>query len=81
MSSGIACISTNVGAVPDILVHGSNGVIIPVNDKKSIISALSDLIINKEKRTLIGENGRQTVLKNNSIDSAVTKINDIIKSL
>ncbi|MFZ1787749.1 MAG: glycosyltransferase family 4 protein [Saprospiraceae bacterium] len=81
MSSGIACISTNVGAVPDIIVHGYNGLIIPVNDKNGIVLSLSDLIVNKNKRTMLGVNGRQTVLENNSIVSAVSKLNQIIKSL
>lgn len=81
MSSGIACISTNVGAVTDILIHNYNGLIIPINDKHGIISSLSDLIVNNKKRRLLGENGRQTVLKNNTIDSAVNKIHEIIKLL
>ena len=40
-----------------------------------------DLIVNKNKRTMLGVNGRQTVLENNSIVSAVSKLNQIIKSL
>lgn len=81
MASGIASIATDVGSVKDIIIHNENGLIIPPNDSAAIEASLKYLLINSTIRKKLGRNARKTVLRNNSIQSAVSTINQLFKDL
>jgi len=79
MAAGIACISTNVGSVDDIIVDNENGILIPLKDKMAIAKALSNLIKSPDLRLKLGNNARKSIEANNSIDSAVKKFYSLFK--
>ncbi len=56
---GIAVIATPVGAVPEVVDHGRNGLIVKVGDVGDLAAALDLLISDGELRERLGANARQ----------------------
>ncbi len=54
-SFGIAVIATPVGAVPEVIEHGRNGLIVPVGNVGALANALRTLVRNAELRASIGQ--------------------------
>lgn len=60
MSCGVPVISTNGGALPEVV--GDAGVIVPVRDADAIAAAIIDLLGNEPKRDALGKAGRERIL-------------------
>jgi len=54
-ASGMAIISTNVAAIPEIVRNGETGLTVPAGDAASLTQALRDLATNPAFRMLLGE--------------------------
>lgn len=63
MALGLAVISTDCpcGGPADLIEHGKNGLLIPVDDKGKLVECLSELMIDKELRENLGKNAVQIV--------------------
>jgi glycosyltransferase involved in cell wall biosynthesis len=55
-------VSTNVGGVEDIIIHGENGFLTKVNDTNAFADFVFQLIQNKELRTKMGKLGHEKVI-------------------
>jgi glycosyltransferase involved in cell wall biosynthesis len=73
MASGIACVATNVGAVGDVIEHGTNGFVVHKN-----ASELAKYVIRLAKdpglRRSVGEKARATVKQNYQADQLVHEL-------
>jgi glycosyltransferase involved in cell wall biosynthesis len=49
MAAGIPVIATPVGAIPDVVAHGTHGYLVPVRDGKAIAEAIAGLGANREQ--------------------------------
>lgn len=78
MVNGIAVVTSKVGSVGDIIVHGQNGLVFEKENVDELISCLKKLIRSVEFRFDMGMKGRQTAIKNNSVDSAVKKFEKLL---
>ena len=78
MVCNIACIATNVGSVSDLIINGETGLLIEKKDCTKLALGLTSLIENKELRTTISKTGRDRILTNYSITSAINKFNKIL---
>jgi glycosyltransferase involved in cell wall biosynthesis len=58
MLSGLPVVATRVSAVPEIVVDGETGILVPVGDEVAIAAALSALLADPERRQRLGEAGR-----------------------
>jgi glycosyltransferase involved in cell wall biosynthesis len=54
-ASGMAIISTNVAAIPEIIRNGETGLIVPVSDAVALTQALRELATNPSYRVTLGE--------------------------
>ncbi len=72
MSCGIACIGTNIHGINNIIQHKYNGYLCGTSSKE-IRNALLTLNKDAALRKKIGENAREFVLKNCSLNSIVKK--------
>ena len=57
MRYGLPIISTNEGAIPDMVVDGENGFICPRQDVHTLVSVIEKLLNNKDLREQMGKNG------------------------
>lgn len=67
MSKGIACISTNCGAAKEIIENGKNGVLIEVDDSKTLSDALKFFAENDDIRRKLAESAFEI---NNSLSKS-----------
>jgi len=64
MASGKAVVSTAVGGVPDIVLDGQTGILVPSGDEEKFADAIVDLLEDAEKRKQFGKRGREFVSAN-----------------
>lgn len=70
MSSGIPCISTDVGDASELL--GKNGIIVEAEDSIQLSNAMQEmLLLSAEERTIMGERSAQRVKEKFSIAKAL----------
>jgi glycosyltransferase involved in cell wall biosynthesis len=70
-------VSTNVGAVEDIITHGQNGFLTRVNDVAVFANHVYTLIKDKTLREKMGKAGAEMVLSNYSRQRLVKDIKDL----
>jgi len=61
MASGLPCIATPVGASPEMLGSGKNGILVPVGDVEAWANALVNLATNPGQRRELGDAARQQI--------------------
>jgi teichuronic acid biosynthesis glycosyltransferase TuaC len=62
MASGKPVIACQGQGIDEIIRHGSNGWLIPVDGLEELVQALQALLVNAELRARIGQAARQTIL-------------------
>lgn len=78
---GKPVIGTNSGGVPDAIVHGKTGLIVPENNDLKLVEAISELLCNSEIATLMGVKGRERVINEMNWDAVNIKLTKKIKDL
>jgi len=74
MSSQLACLATRVGGIPELIDDRTNGILIDSAEPGVIIAALNQLLDDPELRIVLGQNARQTIVKNYSIESIAAQM-------
>ena len=62
MSFGLAPIATPVGGIPDVLVDGENGLLVPPGDHPALAAAIRRLLEDDQLRARLGNAARTSVL-------------------
>ena len=78
MEYHLPLISTNNGAIEDIIYDGENGLICKQNDVDSLVEKISYLVNNPSIRLRMGERGYQIFKKQYTIDSFERRLSDCI---
>lgn len=68
MGWGKPVIGCDVGGVPEVIVNGETGIIVPSGDAKALAEAISLLLVNREKRRTMGQMAFQWVKNNYTKD-------------
>lgn len=68
MSSGLPCIGTRSGIIPEILRDGE-GLVVPANDVVAIAEAIGQLAAAPDQRARLGAGAREAVLRRYSLDA------------
>lgn len=68
MASALPVVSTDHAGIPELVRSGDNGVLVPENDERALVTALSELADDPDRRRQLGEAARRTV--RNDFDSA-----------
>jgi glycosyltransferase involved in cell wall biosynthesis len=71
---GIAVIATPVGAIPEVVTDGRNGVLVPVGDIGTLATALQRLIEDPELRFRLGQTAQADHARHYEIRSYVTRL-------
>jgi glycosyltransferase involved in cell wall biosynthesis len=59
MDYGLPVVATNLGAIPDFIVEGQNGHLVPPGDAHALADALLDLLADPQKCQTYGEKSRE----------------------
>jgi len=68
MAYGLACVATPVGGVPDVVVDGRNGVLVPPGDPVALAGALTRCLGDEDLRGRLGAAARETVRESYAVD-------------
>jgi glycosyltransferase involved in cell wall biosynthesis len=79
-ASGMAIISTNVGAIPELVRNGETGLIVPVGDATSLTQALRDLATNPALRMTLGERAVAHVTRHYDAPSNASRLLGLLKA-
>jgi len=80
MALGKPVVASNVGGIPDLVIHGKNGCLVPPGYAQSLSAAISDLIEDPERGRKMGENGKKRAI-DYSADSMVQKIDQLYRTM
>lgn len=78
MAAKVPVIATDTGAVPEIIDHGKNGLVVKPGHPQAIADGLSELLANDHLRQTLGLHGHQTVLSKFGLDKMIKQIETIL---
>ena len=73
MAMGKPIIASDIGGIPDLVIHGENGLLTPPGDSESIAMSIEFLYRDTLKRKYLGDKGKVFAADYN-VDSMVQKI-------
>jgi glycosyltransferase involved in cell wall biosynthesis len=81
MAAQLPVVATRVGAIPEIVVHGETGLLIPANSPEALIEAIEELGRNSERRRAMGIAGRRRVERYFNGAKTYGELVELIKSI
>jgi len=78
MEAALPVVATAVGGIPECVLPGETGILVPPADSHALAEAIIALLPDPARRRRFGEAGRRRVRENFSIDSQVPRIEDIL---
>ena len=78
MSFGLPCITSNEGAIPEIIDNEENGFVIPMKDANLLAKRIEYLIENKDIRTQLANNTFTKFKKEYTLSAFEVKFKDIL---
>jgi len=73
-SQGLACVATNLSGIPELIEHGSTGLLVEPEAPEKLAQALEMLIREPAQRRLLGEAGRQRVREKFGLDCNISRL-------
>ena len=80
MALGRPIVASNIGGIPDLVVDGENGYLVPVGDVESLAARIRKLLDDPEKREEMGECGKKIAI-DYSANAMVEKIDRVYRKL
>ena len=81
MSCGKPVVATNVGAIPEVITNGSNGLLVRPRDAVGLSAAINALLDDRSLRKRMGKAARRTVEDRYDWDKNVKKIVDLYEQI
>jgi glycosyltransferase involved in cell wall biosynthesis len=63
MAAGIPVVATMVGGIPEVVVDGGTGLLVPPQNPAVLAEAISSVLLDKEKARYMGTSGRHRVVE------------------
>jgi glycosyltransferase involved in cell wall biosynthesis len=71
MAMATPCVSTTVAGIPEIIEHGSDGLLVEPRDSAALVDALATLFADGNSRQAMGRQARESVTAKFGIEAAV----------
>lgn len=65
MAWGLPIVSYNTGAIPEVVIDGKSGILVPLKDIQGLSSAIMRLMNDDDLRKRLGEEGKKTASQHN----------------
>jgi len=81
MAMGLPIVTTNHGALPEIVIHERNGLIIPKRDPFALTQAIVRLLDDDELRERIGRTNRAEYLEKYTAEKCIQRMGDLFEQV
>lgn len=81
MAMGLPVVSTTIGAIPEIVDHERDGLLVPPNDEQALAAAIERLMHSPELRRTLGAAARRRVEERFDVDRNVMERKRLFQSL
>ncbi|MDP6538774.1 MAG: glycosyltransferase family 4 protein [Planctomycetota bacterium] len=81
MACGLPVLSTRVSAIPEVVVEGETGVLVPPGDAPALARELARLAADLDLRRVLGEAGRERVSSRFGLDRMVEETLDVYREV
>ena len=81
MAAGVAVVATEVGGIPECVVSGETGLLVPPRDSGALARALIDLLGDSARRRAFGEAGRRRVCEHFSAEKYLCSFEAAVQRL
>ncbi len=79
MAAGKAVLATRVGGIPEVIVHGENGLLVPPNSPGELASGILKLMADRELLTSLGERGRKTFIEGFTLERMIDETESLYR--
>jgi colanic acid/amylovoran biosynthesis glycosyltransferase len=79
-ASGLAVLSTFHAGIPDVIIHGKTGFLVEEQDVDGMANKMLLLLENNELAFELGNNGKEYIKKNFTLERHLDVLNDLFKS-
>ena len=76
----VPVIATNVGGIPELVIHQETGILVPPEDPEKLTIAINNLLDNEESRRNFADNAFEFINKNFSWDVLLEKYTNLYES-
>ncbi len=80
MAAGVPVVATNVGGTSELVVDGENGFLVPPTVTDALVSRIGQLLDDPELRGRLGRAGRETVVRDFSLERNTARLRDLLAS-
>lgn len=81
LAMGIPVVSTTVGSIPDVVIEGETGYVVPPRDGIALADRILPLLDDAGLRARLGANGRALVERSYSIDKMLDRMEEVYQRL
>ncbi len=81
MAAGKPVVATRVGGIPEAVVHGETGFLIPPGDSRALVDAIVELLSDPDRAVKMGAAGRKRVVREFPLDRMVHQMEQIYQEL
>jgi len=81
MAAGVPVVATRVGGIPEIVIDGETGLLVPPGDPVALANAINSLLMNPEVRQRMGSHGRARVEANFTARRAAAELEALYRRL
>ncbi|MDA1000647.1 MAG: glycosyltransferase family 4 protein [bacterium] len=67
MAMRLPVVGTDIGGVPEAILPGGAGVVVPPGDPEALAAAIEEMLADPERRRRMGESGKKYVTENHSL--------------
>jgi glycosyltransferase involved in cell wall biosynthesis len=80
MAAGKPVVASRVGGIPDLVIHGKTGFLVPPADEKALADGIKKLLDDPEKAWEMGQQGRK-LCQQFSLEAMIEKLDDLYSDL
>lgn len=70
-AAGLPVVASSAGGIPEAVVHGETGLLVPPGDSEALARALSSILADPDRARSMGERGRQHIQTEFTVDRMV----------
>jgi len=73
MQAGLPIVTTNVGAIPEVIIDGKNGLLVELKNSETLVKKIKYLINNPDIAKKLGEQAKKNVAEKFSLEQMIKK--------